>query len=128
MKSSLASSDDVQKYHRQCQELGSQCQDRGHVQAIQKSHGRQARRQECVEWRHGHIEGGGEESVAETVRRLGRCTGHHQTVLLRWWQWFEEDILGEITGTAKFTIRSEFVHANNRYPNQNLYYKPSARR
>lgn len=118
--------DDVQESDGQRQESGRERQDRGHGPAVQEPHGRQAGREECAERRHGHQQGGGEESVAETVRGAGRGPRHHQAVLPCGRQWAEEDVPGEVAGAAELALCAQPVHADDGHADQDVHTESGA--
>lgn len=93
--------DGIQKHNRQRQKLSSKRKDRRYVEAFQKPHDGQTRREECPKWSHGHIQGSREELISKAMRHIGRRFGHDQAILPRWWQRAEEDILREKLRAAK---------------------------
>lgn len=68
----------------------------------------------------GHLERSGEKLVAKTVRRFGSRLGHHQAVLPRRWKRSEEELPGEVSGTAKSSICSESLHPDDGHADKNF--------
>lgn len=116
--------DDVQELDGQRQEPGGQHQDRGHVQAVQEPHDRQTGRQERPERSDGHIEGGGEELVAQAVRSVRCSPRHNQAVLPRRREWPEEGLPGQELRAAESALCLIALHGDDRRAYQDFRQIP----